>query len=517
MAGMSRALRYLKITLDGDVSEGLSSPYWFSRQRLRFWDLVELLQRAKTRSNLSCLWMVVKNNGLGWSQIEELHLHLDELAQLGKRTLIFLEEADNKDYYLACGFEEIRLAPATSLGLIGLRSELIFLGDLLKWAGVNPQIIQVGDYKSAAEIFTRHNMSEASREMLDSILEDFQGRLVERIARRRSVEGAQAQNWIDQGPYTSKRALELGLVDGICYEDEIEEELERGETPLKRLPSRKVLRREGWLRRRATWRRPQIALVVVEGLIQRGRSGRGLGRLTAGSDSVRKALRRAREAKRVKAVVLRVNSPGGSALASDLIWREVALTDGQKPVIVTFGGEAASGGYYLAVGARHIYAMPGTLTGSIGVVGGKFNIMGLLRALRVERDFVEKGAHSGLNSPMQDFDQEEQALVRELSESAYRDFLERVAQGRDLNLETVERLARGRIWTGKQARERGLVDALGGLTDAIQKAREAAEISTRRFRLVQYVERRGLWDLLPLPRFQAPDAELWTTLRWRIR
>ncbi len=518
MAAMRARRRYLKITLDGEVVEGRAdSSFFSSRRRIAFRDLLEVLREGARHPKAAALWMRVKNNSLSWNQIEEVHSLLEKWTDAGKQTLVWLEQAGNRDYYLACGFGRILLPPVSTLELTGLRLELLFFGELLRWAGVQPHLLQMGKYKSAGEIFTREGFSAPSRENLDSILGDFQERLVARIARQRRVEPERVREWIDQGPYTGRRALEKGLVDGLAYEDEVEEELGGGDDPLRPIAPRKVSRREGWLRRRLTPFRPQLAYLVLEGLIKPGKSGRLPGRGAAGADTIRAALERARKAKRVAAVVLRVDSPGGSAPASDLIWREVLLTDREKPVIVSMGSEAASGGYYVAMGARYVYAMPGTLTGSIGALTGKFEVRELARTLHLHTDAVEKGAHSGYGSPFRGFDDEEKERLREMGEQVYSDFRERVAQGRKLDPEEVLQLAEGRVWTGSQAARRGLVDELGGIEEALGRARREAGIAEgRKVRVVSYRERRSLRDLFSLPFVEAARAQLLDWLKWRI-
>lgn len=516
---MGRKRRYLKIALEGEVFEdhpgaSLVSP----RRRIWFRDLVDLLRAARTHPRVDCVWVVVKDAGLSWSQIEELHLELDRLHEANKETVVFLEQAGNREYYLAAGFQKIFLAPLTGLQLLGLRGELLFFSEALERAGIQPEAVQVGRYKAAAEVFTRTGFSEAAREMLDSILSDLQGRMVDRICRRRSVEPETVTNWVDEGPYTSREALEGGMVDGVCYEDELDEKLTEDGKRGKISPS-KVLRRPGLVRRLATFWRPQIAYVVVEGIIRSGHSSRTPGRGSAGSDSIRTALKKVRESRRVAAVVLRINSPGGSAAASDLIWREVALTNREKPVIVSMGAEAASGGYYIAVGGRCIFALPATLTGSIGVIGGKFNVARLLKTLGIRSESIDKASRAGLFSVTRAFGPEEESRVRALSEDVYRGFLDRVATGRDLPPERAEELAQGRVWTGNQAAGNGLVDALGGLEQAIDKACEETGLRRRKVRIVHYRERRGLRDWLPLPVLQSlANTQVWalSPFRWKI-
>ncbi len=272
----------------------------------------------------------------------------------------------------------------------------------------------------------------------------------------------------------------------------------------KRSPRTGWERRDGFFKRRLTFYRPQIAILFIEGIILGGESHRGRGGTkTAGADDIVAFLKSARKNKRIKAIVLRINSPGGSALASDLIWREVKLTNAEKPVVVSFGNVAASGGYYIAAAGRKILSSPSTLTGSIGVLGGKFSIGRLLARWGITVDVVEKGAHSGYASMSRGFSESEEEVVRGQLREFYEElFLRKVAEGRSLAVEAVRPMAEGRVWTGSQGVERGLVDEVGGLVEAVERAREIAGLRAgQRFRVVRYARRRRLLDLLPSPWF----------------
>jgi len=388
---------------------------------------------------------------------------------------------------------------------------------------VEPELISLGQYKSAAEIFNREQMSEASRMMSTSILNDLQERILARLSSGRGIDRAAAQEVINAGPYTARQAAERGLVNGLLYEDQIEElateKLPRGQA----CPARVLSPREGWFKRLVTWRRPQIAYLVAEGLIVSGESRRGRGRAMLGADNLVEALKAARDNKRIRAVVLRLNSPGGSALASDLIWRAVKLTGEKKPVIISFSNVAASGGYYIAAAGRRILSMPATLTGSIGVIGGKFNVQKLFDRIGVTVDSVETGARSGYLSITRPFSESEEQVVREQIKEFYEElFLKKVAEGRRKTVEQVREVAEGRVWTGNQALANGLVDDTGGARKAIELARQDAGLAGRKIRLLRFGRKRRWLDLLPLPFLGASGAELRSPLflmteEWDIR
>lgn len=491
---------YSRFVLSGEIVEQRSDlPFLPQRGSIDLRRLLEALEAAVT-SKAGTVILILKNLSIGWSQIEEIHRLLEQLKEAGKECVVFLEVATNRTFYLALGASRIFMTPAASLELTGLRSEQFFLKNLLELLGVQPHIAHIGAYKSAGEIFSRQQMSDRSREMLDSILEDIQGRLREKLDGR-CGPSQDSQRLIDEGPYTPEEARQRGLIDGICYEDELCRHLFADKEKSRELPLSKLLRKEGFFRRALTFRRPRLAYLVLEGMIVPGESRRTLGRRAfVGAETVARQLKALRKSRRVKAVVLRINSPGGSAPASDLIWREVLRTDREKPVIATFSNVSASGGYYISVAARKILAMPSTLTGSIGIIRGKFEIRGFLEKLGITVDWIDKGRHAGYESSLRPFSQEEEAIVEKQMRWFYEElFLKKVAEGREQSLEEVRKVAEGRVWTGAQARQRGLLDEIGGVLDALQLARREAGLAQRRVRVVAYGPRRSLRDLFSLP------------------
>ena len=494
---------YLKIILRDEVVEDRREfPFFMAKEQTDLQWVLKAIESARTNKRIRALLLILKNVSIGWGQIEEVHHELRRFDESGKRSLTFLETATNQSYYLACGTQQIYLPPSTHLELVGLRAEVLFLKNLLNYLGVEPQLFSLGEFKSAAEMFTRGKMSEANRRMTDWILTDLQERFKQKVADQRSVSHEQVQDWIDTGPYTARQAEERGLVDGICYEDELEQILQRGDSRLREYPASKLTFRDGRLRRLLTFYRPQIAYMVAEGLITLGESRRGRGKRTfLGADTLVTLLRDARKRKRIKAVVLRINSPGGSALAADLIWREIEITNRKKPVIVSFGNVAASGGYYIAMAARKIVAVPSTLTGSIGVIQGKFNLQEFLSKVGITIDSVDKGKRSGFFSNLQPFSNEETDIVKAQMREFYEElFLKKVAESRQKPVDTVRGLAEGRVWTGAQAAEQGLLDTIGGVSQAVEMARREAGIPEhKKVRIVRYLKRFSLKDVLSFP------------------
>jgi len=500
---MASKKRYVKIMLRGEIIEDHPQFSFFGhKHQLSLPLLLKLIQAARRHKSVEALLLLLKNVSIGWAGIQEVHQELERFHAAGKRSLAYLETADNRSYFLACGAQQVYLPPSATLDLVGLRAEQFFFKNLLDYLGVEPQLFSLGKYKSAAEIFTRESMSKAHRSMLDSILTDLQGQLAEKVATRSGLTPQQVQQWIDQGPFTARQAAEKGLIDGSRYEDEVEELLKGPDAALRELPHAKLQVREGLFKRWFTFYRPQIAYLVAEGVLTTAApQPRGGRPPTLDLESLIQFLRDARKRKRVKAVVIRVNSPGGSAMASDLIRREIRLTDQKKPVIVSFGDVAASGGYYLATAARGILGMPATLTGSIGVISGKFNVQKLLNKLGVKVDGLDKGKRAGYLSPLRSFSEEEAQVIQDQMREFYEElFLKKVAESRKKSVEAVRKLAEGRVWTGAQAVENGLLDQIGGLVQAVEMAqREAGLPKERKVRLVSYLRRRSLRDLFPFP------------------
>ncbi|MFB3903828.1 MAG: signal peptide peptidase SppA [Acidobacteriota bacterium] len=521
---MRRRPLYLVLTLKNAVVEERSETIFSSKTQADLLEVLTTIDTACRSRQIKLLILDIRNPSIGWAQIEEIHAELDKFREAGKRSIAILQQADNRLYYLACGAQEIYVAPSGGLDLVGLRAEILFFKNALDYLGVEPELISLGQYKSAAEIFNREQMSEASRAMSTSILNDLQERMLARLERARGMDRATAQGVIDAGPYTARQALERGLVDGLLYEDQLEELAAQKVPGGQTCPAKRLAGREGWFKRLMTRRRPQIAYIVAEGLILAGESRRGRGaRPLIGADTLVEALKKARESRRIRAVVLRLNSPGGSALASDLIWRAVKLTGEKKPVIISFGNVAASGGYYIAAAGRRILSMPAALTGSIGVIGGKFSVQKLMSRLGITVDSVETGARSGYLSITRPFSESEEQVVREQMQEFYEElFLKKVAEGRHKSVDAVRKVAEGRVWTGGQALGNGLVDEVGGARRAIEIARQEAGLAGRKTRLLRFMRKRRWLDLLPLPVFSAPSRELQGPLllmaeEWDIR
>ena len=422
-----------------------------------------------------------------FAQIEEIRGLVKEARDKHKPVVAYLDEnGSNAAYLLATGCDRIYLHPASELALVGLSAELQFFKGTLDLVGIDAQYSKRAEFKSAPEQWTNSRSSGPAREEMNALLDDLFATLTQGIATGRGKTVDEVTKLVDEGPFTAREALDHGLVDGLIYPDELEERLH------ETFPNGFTLKRHyaeapdmtGWEPQRA------IAVVTVDGAISTGESSSGglLGGKSTGSKTVVRALDQARQADSVKAVVLRVDSPGGSAFASDEIWRAVErVKEDGKPVIVSMGGYAASGGYYVASGADAIYALPSTVTGSIGVYSGKFNAQELFAKLNVETEQFNRGRNASMYSMAKPFDEVEFAALDRLTGETYRQFKDRVQAGRHLSADQVETVARGRVWSGTDAAERGLVDAFGGFFDAVDRARsEAGMRDGAPFALVAY-------------------------------
>ena len=444
------------------------------RESATLYDVVTTLHAAAEDDHVDALVLHIGEIRWGWAKLGEVRDAIQAFARAGKLVYASLESgAGEPEYLLASAADMIIMPPTATLGLDGLSLSTLYLKGTFDKLGVSPNFDHVGAYKSAIESYTRTSGSLPARAALQAVLDDHYRLLVDSLASARAMSRAAVTQALDDGPYNGTDARRRGLLDTLLYDAEVDPFAlaragKHAETlSLSRYSDRLPEAHGG----------KHIALIVVEGTIVpgKGRGGAGDGR-QAGAETLIEALSDARKRHAIRAVVLRVDSPGGSSQASDDIWREVERCRQAKPVIVSMSDYAASGGYYIAVPADSIVADPATLTGSIGIFGGKFNITGLLHKAGVNVETLARGAHAGMFSPFTDFSPEEARRYHALLEDGYRAFIARVARGRHRTTRQVEAVAGGRVWTGVAARSLGLVDALGGIETAIEIARQRAGI-----------------------------------------
>jgi protease-4 len=414
--------------------------------------------------------------------LESLRRSLLTFRDSGKRLIAFLVTVNLHTYYVASAADTLVAPESAEFGLHGLRTEATFLRAALDQFGVQPQFHHIAEYKSAANRLLHPAMPETQREMLTSLLDSTFEEIVGAIASARHRPVEDIRQAIDQGLISAAEARERRLLDVIAFEDELSTSLSQDGKPVSIHPWDRASQRVRWPYHWRSLERQAIGIVQLVGAIVPGESWDLplplplLGRQLAGHKTIAQALRRAESSPRVRAIVFHVDSPGGSAIASDLIWHEVSRVQRRKPVVVCMGNVAASGGYYVACGAQHIVAGATTLTGSIGVIAGKINWRGLLERARIHREIISLGATASMPSPFASYSEHEWELLRRWMEEIYQRFKARVALGRRRSLEAIEEVARGRVWTGRQALSLGLIDEIGDFETAVRRAKELAEI-----------------------------------------
>ncbi len=432
-------------------------------------EITRAIRYASDDDSIDSLVLDIQPLSLGWGSIQELVDAVHFFTGNGKPCLAYSDSLTNKEYLLAASCGEIALAPAGMFLVNGLSVSTTYFAGAMEKLGIESNLQHVGDYKSAVEPYERTGPSDAAREATDSLLDSVYANFLSSIAMGRSMDLQQVEYLVDQAHMTPDMALQDGLVDELAFRKEFIEDF-AGEDPI-------TLGRYLKKVRKAENKRPWIAVIYTEGTIVSGEGSDDLwGSSYVGDRAVIRMLEDVRMDDEIPAVVLRVNSPGGSGLASDNIWAAVQRLRQEKPLVVSMGDMAASGGYYISMGADAIFAQPTTLTGSIGVFGGKMNMAGLYAKLGLTTYQYKRGRNSDILSYTNDFSDEGRARFREFLESFYDLFLSRAAEGRSMTRADIHRLARGRVWTGSQAMENGLVDQLGSLDDAIEKARQLAGV-----------------------------------------
>jgi protease-4 len=447
---------------------------FFGYQSLTFRDLLGAITRAKEDSRVEKLLLHVRPTGLGWGHAAELRDHLLDFKSSGKPVVAFVEYGSNRDYFLAAAADEIFIHPRTLLDLRGVRGEALFVRGALEKIGVEAEFERFAAYKDAPDMFLRDEMSPESREAVGKLVATIHDSLVEALVQGRGMDRSQAAGLIAKGPFTADEALELDLVDGLHYVDEVKKRLApEGKDQIATVPVAEYIHARSPAPSFGS--KARIAVIYGVGAIVGGESTEdGIFGRVMGSDTIAEAFEKAREDESIDAVVFRIDSPGGSDVASDVIWREATLTREKKPVVVSMADVAASGGYWIATASDAIVAEPTTITGSIGIYAGKFNLAGLYDKIGVSTDGVESSSNADFFSSSRSFTAEEREKLRRILEAGYRAFLERVAESRKKTTDEVHAVAQGRVWSGRDAKELGLVDELGGLKRALDIAKEKA-------------------------------------------
>ena len=488
----------------GDLTEGLDGDRLRDlvggTRTLTLQEVIEDLKKAKSDPRITSV--LIMPNGVPdayWAKVQELRDAILDFRTSRKPTVAYLEYGGEREYYLATACERVFLMPNSPLDLTGLASYEVFLRGTLDKIGAYPDLHHIGNYKTASNQLTETTFTPAHREMAESLNHDLFDQLVRGIAEGRKKTEAEVRKLIDDGPFLPEAARAAGLVDALAYEDQIDDLVPEANGEMALVEGDRYVRVSA--AGRPARGAPRVGVISIDGTIASGRNGFDpvYGGIT-GSDSVVEQIREARADSSLRAIVVRIDSPGGSTIASDVIWRELLVTGRQKPdrpIVVSMSDLAASGGYYIATTAQAIVAQPGTLTGSIGIFGGKIAIGGTYRKLGMNIEAVRSGRNAEMNSPVRPFNDSERAKLEEQLRAFYDQFVQKVATSRGMSPAEVDALAQGRVWTGRQAKEVGLVDELGGFETAVKVAKRRAKIAdTTEVELVQYPAHRGVLELL---------------------
>lgn len=507
----------LVLTLQGDIPEHVDAPMpgflgWGGGPDMpTLYGVTEVIRAAAEDENILALVLRCRGAGLGWAKAQELRWAIQEFRESRKPVWAFLEGVGRNDYYVASLADRVIILPESFLDLKGLRVEVTFYKGALDKLGVGAEVVRAGKYKGAGEPFSREEMSDELREVLNEILDEFYRQLLEGIAEAR---GRDAEHWrgvIDEGPFLADEAERHGLIDGVLHEDLFFKELGEavGVEELRRIGPAEYSRRALRDRRGGT----RIAIMHAVGAIASGTSwtdpfsGR---QEILGSRTFNGQLDDLREDDGIAGVILRIDSPGGEAVASEQMLRAVRRLAGAKPVVVSMSDVAASGGYYIASAPDvPIVAYPGTYTGSIGVFFLHLNLRGLYDKLGITKETLSRGRFAEIDSDYKRLNTAERERLREYIDAIYATLLRRVSEGRGMEVAALHELAQGRVWLGSQAHENNLVDELGGYQRAIALLREAAEIDAgEAVRVVSYPPRRSLLEVLWPPGGQAAAGQL---------
>ena len=488
----------LILRVPGDMSERQTNPLIapFLGGGTTVQSVVDSLRKAKVDSRIRGVILMPVGAQLLWGKAQEIRAAVLDYRESGKPIMAFLEYGGTQEYYLASAADKVFLMPGSPLDLIGVATYEMFIRGALDKVGAEPDMLNAGDFKTAANFYTETTMTPSHRRMAESLNHDLYEQVVQGISVSRELAEDEVVRLIDEGPFLPTDALASGLVDGLIYADEIKRQPPFDEVDWRVIADRDY--RGVSLGSLGLNQGARVAVVYAVGTINSGSSGIDLtGGEVLGSETLVSALRAAKDDDSVRAIVLRIDSPGGSAVASDVIWREVLLTKDDKPVVASMSDLGASGGYWIAMAADSIVAQPATLTGSIGVVAGKIATRGVYEKVGVTVEPVSDGRFAEIYSPVIPFSVDERIKVQEQVDAIYEQFLTKAAEGREMTRDAVHELAQGRVWTGRQAQARGLVDELGGLDRAVAVAKGLAGIGANdEVELVVYPRERSFLDLL---------------------
>jgi protease-4 len=456
------------------------------------------LKKAATDGHIKAVVLQPEGLASGWAKLEELRSDIEQFRKSGKPVFAYLRSPGTRDYYVALAADRVYLGPQETLMLRGLRAQLMYFKGTLDKLGVQVEVEHAGKYKDFGDMFTRSNMSPETQEVINSVVDGIWGNIVAHIAEARKKSPQEVKALVDQGPFTASQALKAGLVDELRFEDqmwgELKTRLKLSADPAKIAFDRYRRAQEG----DGPSGKNRVALVVGEGDIVRGAADdNGSDESSLTSYGFDKLLRQVEGDSNIKAVIVRIDSPGGEVSASDDMWRQMNLLSKKKPMVISMSDVAASGGYYIAMTGDPIVAYPQTETGSIGVVFGKPVLRGLLNKLGITEDAVQRGRNADIDSEYTPLTPEQREKLRVGIDESYHDFVTKVAEARGRSFGEIEPVAQGRVWLGSQAKDHSLVDVLGGLDAAVEAVKKQAKIpASEQVTVVVYPSRRSLLDIL---------------------
>jgi len=487
----------LVVPIRGSVPEkpGLEIPlpYFEQTSAPTVRDTWELLKKAAADSRIRAIVLEPSDLTAGWAKMQEIRNDIIEFRKSGKPVYAFLSQPGLHEYYVATAADRIFMSPEDYLNLTGLRIELMYLKNTLDKLGIKAEIEHAGKYKDFGDMFTRTSMSPATAEVMNSILDDMYGQLLQTIATARKKTPDQVRTIIDNGPFLAQQAKDAGLIDDLRYEDQVFGDLDRqlklggirkvSEDDYLRIPPQSVGVETG----------SRVAFIAAEGdILQTGSPIDGIT-----PDGMRHIFERVGSDRAIKGVILRIDSPGGDSVASGEIWREAVLLSHKKPLVISMSDDAASGGYYIAMTGNRIFAYPGTYTGSIGVFFGKADLRGLYNKLGITKDILTRGRFADMTSDYTPLSDAERAKLQYGIDQDYQAFVKVVADARRRPFDQIQQLAQGRVWLGSQAKANGLVDELGGIDNAVAFLKQKAGLSpSDKVRLVSYPPKRSIFDLI---------------------
>lgn len=510
-------VRLAHIKIEGELPESAGQMSFFGDLGHDLRKTIARLDKAASDKQIDGIVLEIGSASLSRGKLNELREAILSIRESGKKIFAQLESAEGPQYLLASACDEIIMPEAGVIVIPGVQLQIAYYKDLLGKLGVEADILHVGESKGAAEPLMRHNMSEPVRKNLTALVDDLYDQMLTTIAADRELQIKEVKGLVNRGLLTASQAKKAGLIDRVEYYDEFRAELKKEYKADQLVYVINYGKQEidtdfsgpmgmiklfqsimGGSSSGESSDSPKLALVYAVGAISSGKSESGFGTDVMGSETIVKALHEAANDENVKAIVLRINSPGGSALASDIIWRATQTID--KPIIASMGDVAASGGYYIAMGADKIIAEPGTITGSIGVVGGKLSMAGLFEKIGVSTDSINRGENSNIFSLTTKFSEGERKVITNMMQDIYRLFTTKAATGRKMDLEKIESLAEGQVYTGRIAKRNGLIDEVGTLKDAFQMAKTMGRLDPEK-----------KYELLILPEPTNPLEELFGT------